>query len=49
MASPKRGENESFENFKKRRLILNKIDRIILRGRWIWNSKAQGTYRRADG
>lgn len=49
MASPKRGENESFEDFKKRRIMLNKIDRAILRGRWIWNSKAQGTYRRHVG
>lgn len=43
----KRFDNESFEDYKKRRATDNKLTKFLLRGYQVWDSKTNGTYRKA--
>ena len=41
---PQRLENESFEDYKERRLVAKYKNQMNAKGRLIWDSKEQGTY-----
>ena len=41
---PQRLENESFEEYKERRLVAKYKNHLNAKGRLIWDSKNQGTY-----
>lgn len=41
---PQRLENESFADYKERRLVARYKNHMNAKGRLIWDSKAQGTY-----
>ena len=43
----KRREDESFEDYKQRRKEDQEETREKLKGKLIWNSKEQGTYKEA--
>lgn len=40
----KREENESYEDYRKRRIKSQKALKVYLKGRVLWNSSVQGTY-----
>jgi len=42
----KRKENESFEDYKKRRKLQNMIDKFKASGRIFWDSSIKKTYRK---
>lgn len=44
LKGPKRLDGESFEDFKQRRALENRLTRRILRGRVVWDPRKQGTY-----
>ena len=45
MLSPKRYEDESYENYVIRRKSINQALKSHKQGVLVWDSKAQGTYR----
>jgi hypothetical protein len=44
----KRRENESFEEYKKRRAVADKALKAYLKGKLFWDSSRRGTYVKAD-
>lgn len=44
MSIMKRFENESFEEYKNRRSIDNKLIKMLLSGYLVWDSKTNKTY-----
>ena len=43
---PQRLENESFVDYKERRLVAKYKNQMNAKGRLIWDSKANGTYQK---
>lgn len=43
---PQRLENESFADYKERRLVANYKLHEMAKGKLIWDSRKQGTYRK---
>ena len=44
--NPKREENETYEDYKKRRKDNNEFLKFYLKGEIVWESKREGTYAR---
>ena len=48
LLKPYRFENESYEDYKKRREFTNYAVKQHLKGKLIWDSAIKGTYRKDD-